>query len=455
MIPRAAINEIKNRADIVEIIGRSVTLKKKGKDWFGLCPFHEEKTPSFSVSREGRFYKCFGCGAGGTVFTFLMKRANTGFVDAVKQLAVETGVPLPDIKGGYTPLPTLPRTPPASTPPAAAPRMASSATGLWQTKAAEFTDRRHQALLNNEKALAALYRKRGLGKRAVRRFRLGLNPEKYFRHRKSWHLPEELNDKGRPKRLWIPPGLVIPDMDNTGRIRRLRIGQKSGKRPKYYIVPGSSTANMQISPEKRVQVVVENELDAMLVVTACNDNVGSVAIGGASSALDADAVETLGHAQVILIAADYDGAGKKAVERLKAQFYRAKVWPVPAGKDPGDYWQKSGMEAVRSWVLAGLPPGWSFGCAVLKTGKKGQGAPSACYPVVPEGVRELAALLKKSGIRLRPPSEIVVDDRWHGTGKEVRRRISNLVFFDDDVFRHLHGRKESYLHGRNLVQEVA
>ena len=81
------IEEVRTKNDIVDVISGYVRLQKKGSSYFGLCPFHNEKSPSFSVSREKQMYYCFGCGAGGNVFTFLMDYENFSFVEALKFLA--------------------------------------------------------------------------------------------------------------------------------------------------------------------------------------------------------------------------------------------------------------------------------------------------------------------------------------------------------------------------------
>lgn len=94
-LPQDKIDEIRQTVDIVEVIGNSVRLKKSGRNFTGLCPFHSEKTPSFMVNPEMQIFKCFGCGTGGNVFTFLMKDQNITFFDAVKQLAEKTGIKLP------------------------------------------------------------------------------------------------------------------------------------------------------------------------------------------------------------------------------------------------------------------------------------------------------------------------------------------------------------------------
>ena len=88
------IEEVRTKNDIVDVISGYVRLQKKGSSYFGLCPFHNEKSPSFSVSREKQMYYCFGCGAGGNVFTFLMDYENFSFVEALKFLADRAGVAL-------------------------------------------------------------------------------------------------------------------------------------------------------------------------------------------------------------------------------------------------------------------------------------------------------------------------------------------------------------------------
>ena len=90
------IEEVRSRNDIVDVIGEYVHLQKKGSSYMGLCPFHNEKSPSFSVSANKQMYHCFGCGAGGDVFTFLMKYDNLTFGEAIRQLAQRGGVTLPD-----------------------------------------------------------------------------------------------------------------------------------------------------------------------------------------------------------------------------------------------------------------------------------------------------------------------------------------------------------------------
>jgi DNA primase len=95
-IPDDKIDEVRNANDIIEVISQYVSLKKRGKNYLGLCPFHKEKTPSFTVSAEKQMYHCFGCSKGGNIFTFLMEMDKVSFVEAVRTLAMKAGIIIPE-----------------------------------------------------------------------------------------------------------------------------------------------------------------------------------------------------------------------------------------------------------------------------------------------------------------------------------------------------------------------
>ncbi len=97
MIPPTFIQELLARTDVVDVVGRRVTLKRSGSNYLGLCPFHEEKTPSFTVSPAKQFFHCFGCGAHGSALGFLMEAEGVGFVDAVRDLAGRAGLAVPEV----------------------------------------------------------------------------------------------------------------------------------------------------------------------------------------------------------------------------------------------------------------------------------------------------------------------------------------------------------------------
>jgi DNA primase len=95
LIPQHFIDELLARIDIVDIVDAYVPLKKAGKNHHACCPFHEEKTPSFTVSQQKQFYHCFGCGANGTAISFLMEYLHMGFVEAIEDLASRAGMEIP------------------------------------------------------------------------------------------------------------------------------------------------------------------------------------------------------------------------------------------------------------------------------------------------------------------------------------------------------------------------
>ena len=95
MIPEAVISDIKHATDIVQVVSETVQLKKTGSNFAGLCPFHSEKTPSFTVSPSKQIYYCFGCSSGGDVFKFLMEMEEIPFIEAAKKLATRAHIPLP------------------------------------------------------------------------------------------------------------------------------------------------------------------------------------------------------------------------------------------------------------------------------------------------------------------------------------------------------------------------
>ena len=98
-IPQQFIDELISRVDIVDVIDARVPLKKKGREYVACCPFHNEKTPSFTVSQNKQFYHCFGCGAHGTALGFLMEYDHLDFVEAVERLAADAGLAVPRAAG--------------------------------------------------------------------------------------------------------------------------------------------------------------------------------------------------------------------------------------------------------------------------------------------------------------------------------------------------------------------
>lgn len=199
-IPEEKIAEIRQAVDIAEVIGESVLLKKAGKNLVGLCPFHSEKTPSFTVSPDKQIFHCFGCGAGGNVFSFLMKREGIGFAEAARSLARRGGVDIPEKL-------LLPHEK----------RQAGEQAGLFELNrtAADFY---RQILLEKAAGRPALdyLAQRGLTPQTIEKFGLGYAP-------KGWeHLLGYMTRKKFSAERVAQAGLAIPRKDGSGFYDRFR-----------------------------------------------------------------------------------------------------------------------------------------------------------------------------------------------------------------------------------------
>jgi len=192
-IPQTFIQELLNRVDVVDVVGRYVQLKKGGANFMGLCPFHGEKSPSFSVSPTKQFYHCFGCGANGNAIGFLMEHTGMGFVEAVKDLAQQVGLQVPEDE--------------------ASPQDRARAAEQRQ-KQATLTSVLEKAALDFARQLKASPRAvdylkgRGLSGQVAKTFGLGYAPE-------GWrHLAGVFPDYTEP--LLVESGLVIEHADELG-----------------------------------------------------------------------------------------------------------------------------------------------------------------------------------------------------------------------------------------------
>src|SRR5689334_7695863 len=190
-IPQSFIDELTTRADIVELIGSRVELKKAGREYRACCPFHNEKTPSFWVSPDKQFYHCFGCGAHGTALGFLMEYDHLSFVEAVEDLAARCGM-------------TVPR----EEDPNARPKPSDDLFTPLDQAAKLF----HDDLMKSERAIQYV-KKRGLTRETVQRFSIGYAPD-------SWDfIGKALGPNETESRKLLQVGLVI---------ERDRDGHKSG-----------------------------------------------------------------------------------------------------------------------------------------------------------------------------------------------------------------------------------
>jgi hypothetical protein len=234
----------------------------------------------------------------------------------------------------------------------------------WKREAAREVGAAHEVLLADSKRLEWLAG-RGLDLEAVKRFKLGWIEKAKFKALKKWGLPIEKNGAGREKKVWLPKGYLIPQYDQAGELTMLQIRMEdllTGSKMRYYPVKGSTVTPMVImpepalTPERTAWAIVESRLDAFLIAHHAGDLVGVMAQGNNSANPTRDAVKMLDVSPCSLNALDYDDAGESSFKKWKKRFKTAKRWPVPKGKDPGDYAKDHGGD-IRDWIIAGLPPG--------------------------------------------------------------------------------------------------
>ena len=367
---------------LLELVEKHVEMRKVGGEWHGACPDCGcgENGPAvsdrFTVKADGRWF-CRNCGNGDTV-SFLRKFEQMSCPEAhaaAGKMCTSTTCPVSDKcrMGNGAALPQKSRyaTPEpvtvvrAATP--FAPGQAISPAEIWRQKAEALVTEAHAALLASPSELTYLAG-RGLPLEAVIKNRLGWNGTVIYKSRASWGLPESLNtETGKPKKLWVPRGIVIPTYLD-GAIHRVRIRvpkvDRSAKVPGYVAVSGSGDDIVSLHPAARAFVVVEADLDAMLIDWVAGDIVGAVALVSADVKPKMSLALLLEKALAILVATDFDpransvsgkyeNPGGKAARWWLKNYPRAKRWPVPAGKDPGDA-LAAGVD-IRGWVLAGLP----------------------------------------------------------------------------------------------------
>ncbi|MDI9570860.1 MAG: DNA primase [Pseudomonadota bacterium] len=360
-IPEDKIDEIKRRIDIVDLVAGYVNLKQAGRNFIGLCPFHQEKTPSFTVNREKQIFYCFGCGEGGNAVTFVMKQNGLSFPEAIRHLARKTGVVLPTRSLSDKEKGELSRR--------------ERMLRLHRTAAAFFSER----LEGREGAAARQYlRERGISETTAKEFRLGYSPPGWRqlrdyldRKRMSLDLAEragllvknergDFHDRFRGR-------LVFPIEDPYGQIVAFG-GRIMGEgMPKYLNSPesalfskgrnlyGLAKAREAIRKSGSV-ILVEGYFDLLALWNADIRNVAATL----GTALTRDHVELLRRsAPKAAVVFDGDEAGKKALARSLALFVevnlpmRAVVLPQDA--DPDDCVRGLGREAFLDLVAAAPP----------------------------------------------------------------------------------------------------
>ncbi len=345
------IEEVRSRSNIVDVVSQYVKLQRKGSSYFGLCPFHNEKSPSFSVSPGKQMYYCFGCGAGGNVFTFLMQYENFTFVEAMKSLADRAGIQLPEVE--------------------------------YSREAKAEADRKAVLLEINKKAARYYYiqlrspqgaqglqylKGRGLSDEIMQKFGLGY-ADKYnkglYQYLKKEGYDDELlkesglfsmdERRGVSDKFWNR--VMFPIMDVNSRVVGFGGRVMGDAKPKYLNSPETKIfdksrnlygLNIARSSRKKNLIICEGYMDVISMHQAGFNN----AVASLGTALTSQQCSLLKrYTDDVLIIYDMDGAGVRAALRaipmLRTAGLRTKVVNLRPYKDPDEFIQTMGKEAFE------------------------------------------------------------------------------------------------------------
>ena len=348
------LNELHMRCDIEDVVSGYVQLKKRGKNFVGLCPFHNEKTPSFTVYPENGSFYCFGCGAGGEVVSFIRRAENLDFIEAVRFLCDRVGMTMPS--DGFDD------------------SLAQKRRKIYEMnrEAARFF---HECLLS-EKGKTALqyYLDRGYTKKTITRFGLGYAPD-------EWRaLLSHLREKGYSYEDAYEANLarksekdgktsffdnfrnrvIVPIIDARGNIVAFGGRVLDNSKPKYINTAdtpvykkslGVFGLNFAKNSKEKSLILVEGYMDAI----ALHQAGFTTSIACLGTALTGEMAHLLSrYADEILLAYDNDEAGQKATERAMKVFssigMKIRVIRLSGGKDPDEILKKFGAEKIRSLI---------------------------------------------------------------------------------------------------------
>ena len=349
--PEEIVEEVRVRNDIVEVIGSYVQLQKKGGSYLGLCPFHNEKTPSFSVSGAKQMYHCFGCGVGGNVFTFVMEYENYNFIEALNLLADRVGVRLPELE--------------ASKEEKRAADLRSRLLEVQKQAAKYFF---YQLKAEQGGAARKYLENRGLTQKTIIHFGLGYsskNPKDLYQYLKGLGYEDELlresglisieETKGAYDKFWNRVMFPIMDLNNKvigfgGRV----MGEGT---PKYLNSPETKLfdksrnlygLNFARLSRKSYFLICEGYMDVISLYQAGFTNVVA-SLGTAFTSLQAKIISR--YVKEVLLTYDSDQAGVKATLRaipiLKETGLSVKVVNLSPFKDPDEFIKKLGAEEYQ------------------------------------------------------------------------------------------------------------
>ncbi len=364
--------DLKNRIDIVDIVGEYMELKRRGSNFVGLCPFHSEKTPSFQVHRTNQFYHCFGCGKGGDVIGFLMDITGMGFMEAVEQLADRAGIEVPKSSRGST-----------------VTRDEKDRLSACNVAAAEY----FYKTLFTDKGKAALeyLTKRGLTEETIRSYRLGFAPEDptdLIKFVKSKDIsPSSLEDVGivMPARYGNTPyarfggRVIFPIIDMARRVIGFGGRLLEGDGAKYLNSPDSIIYHKSqvlfgihqakdVIKRQRTALVVEGYMDVISLHQAGVLN--AIAASGTAFTVEQGRIIARMARDVVLLF-DGDRAGLSAAARgadnLLTTDLGITIAVLPEGHDPDSYVGEAGVEALKA-VIDDAIDLWEFKLQNLSSG---------------------------------------------------------------------------------------
>ena len=360
-IPREFIDELLARLDVVEVIDRRVPLKKAGKDFKACCPFHNEKTPSFTVSRPKQFYHCFGCGVSGTAITFLMEFEHLSFPEAIEELASEAGLEVPDTgpaRSGDNP--TLPLL-----------EILGEASRYYKDQLRSHSD---------ASTTIAYLKQRGLTGEIAAQFDLGYAPTGWDNLSSTAGNEEKLD-------LMVKAGLIskresgghydrfrarviFPIHDNKGRVIAFGGRLLDEGEPKYLNSPetpvfhkGSELYNLHRArsaiAQQQMSIVVEGYMDVLALAQHGIDHCVAT-LGTATTATHLQRLFRL--APSIVFCFDGDRAGRDAAGRaleialpLLESGRQVSFLFLPEGEDPDSVVRDQGADTFRSLIESATP----------------------------------------------------------------------------------------------------
>lgn len=357
-ISEEILEKIKSQNDIVDVISERVRLKKSGRNFTGLCPFHNEKTPSFSVSQEKQIYKCFGCGEAGNVISFVMKEKNLPFIEAVKYLANRANIPL-EIGNKENN------------------KLSQKKDLLYRVnvEAAKFF---FSNLMNNQQA-KEYFLNRGIKESTIKKFGLGYAND-------SWNnLMFHLRRKGINDNLLEEAGLIsvnkekgrkydrfrnrvmFPVFDYQGRVIGFGGRVLDDSKPKYLNSPetlvfqkGTNLYGLNFALKHNISeryfIIVEGYMDLISLHQYGITNV----VASLGTALTINQARLLKrYADKVVISYDADIAGQMAtlrgLEVLRTAGFDVRVLNIPQGKDPDEYVRSNGRDAFLKLVNVAEP----------------------------------------------------------------------------------------------------